>query len=95
MNKHEEVRKSWNKIQPILTNKLFELIGEKGDELVLAMIDVSKALEQAEATEKRLQQLEQDVKRYLELLATDKCTEEWNEYNVLLQKLLKVGAKDE
>jgi coenzyme F420-reducing hydrogenase delta subunit len=56
-----------------------------------------------EETEKRLQELEKDVKRYFELEYMDSfqmSAEEWEEYSSLVDKLYRnklstVGVKDE
>ena len=96
MNKHEEARKSWNKLQPILSNKLFDFTGEQGNELVICMNNITEILTQSEATEKELEGMKKDVKRYFILddnkhFENNLTCDETKELLLLYNKLSKVG----
>ena len=92
MNKHEEARVNLNDF--ILWLEMLYGIKQSGIKEIANIKELFIYFSQAEATEKRLQELERDVKRYFEL---NECSEyyltpeEKNEKRLLETKLLKVG----
>ena len=85
MNKHEEARVKLNDF--ILWLEMLYGIKQSGIKEIANIKELFIYFSQAEATEKRLQELERDVKRYFDFIGD----EETDEYIELFQKLSKVG----
>ena len=88
MNKHEEINKKFERIEADAYRGSKDTIS-----LNCLIVDVRNYIRQSESTEKELEGLKRDVKRYIELSKEfiPSCMKDWDERNLLRQTLSKVG----